>query len=63
MTVKEGDKAWTPVEPYSRVEVLSTYHDNWSGRDLARVRYLEDHLGHKAGSEGEYYLEDLTPDF
>jgi hypothetical protein len=63
MKVQVGDQAWTPVEPYVMVEVISIYHRYWSGRDYARVRYLDDHHHHQKDSEGEYYLEDLTPVF
>lgn len=58
--VNEGDRAWTPQEPYVMVKIAGVYHSAWSGRTIAIVEFLGDYHGHRPGTTGDFYLEDLT---
>ena len=56
-----GSVALTPFEPQGQVLVLELFFPGWpKTKPLALVRFLHDHYGYRAGSEGIYYLDELT---
>ncbi len=51
----------TPSEPSGLVRVTGETLDQWSGKRLAHVEYVEDQpAGYKKGDYDCYYVEELT---
>ena len=57
-----GSLCWTPFEPRGLVQVLELEGAHpVVPRCTARVRFLHDHAGYEAWSEGRYFVDELIP--
>lgn len=57
--IPQTDEIWlTPFEPHGLVRVVHVY-PVVGRRGLVRVLYLHDHYGYKAGTVGDYIVDEL----